>query len=401
MQKNRFFILCMILTMYSNLQFANKKRHATEQPALTKTEQSKKTKKNKSHTPQAIQELPAIKIEQPIIQPSVQPVFDIGLITGLPAKDQGADLFSYFLRPVSFSKEGISHFFKYTYNHESYTEYLPYNFSHMIQFLEFGQEQNQTEAYAKSIIKLFLQKIKGCDFINSYNLINSMPKIADALTPYTQKKEASMLAELQKQLKNRFSNIFSRYNAYFEKNPDAFLEALAEQIAKKTNEVQTQQHIEIEHVRKDILRFLETCINKLIWSSADAYDAWSAINELANQSENFLNKNLITDVDALDDLYWSLIHRFCYFIDIAHEDISQETFIQIINDIHKEGLILFQIEEQESLITTKKDFLLKKIKNYCPYIYQQKEYKIYTGSISSAIQASPSNDAVQTDQVVV
>jgi len=288
----------------------------------------------------------------------------------LPIFHQDNDLLHYFLRPINFTQNGIAHYFTHTYNHEKYTEYLPYNFSHMIQFLEFGQEQKQNERYAQSIIKLFLQKIKGCDFINSYSLLTTMPKLCDALEPYVQKKEASFLQELQQSLKSRFSSIFSTYHTYFQKNPDAFLDALSEQIAKKTNDVQTRQHIDVEHVKKDILRFLELCINKLIWSPQEGYDAWVAVNELAVMSQLFLDKNLITDVDALDDIYWSLIHRFCYFLDIAQTDISQEIFITIINDIHTQDLALLQIEEQEEGIINKKNYLLRKIKNYCSYIYK-------------------------------
>lgn len=379
MQKFYFLLFCMVLSIQSTLQLAT-----DIQPRKTK----------RTHASQN-----ATRVEQTIIQPaapSLKPVFELPQLSAAPSKDQNLDLFSYFLRPINFSKEGITHYFKYTYNHEKYTEYLPYNFSHMIQFLEFGQTHNQSEAYAKSIIKLFLQKIKGCDFINSYSLITAMPKLADSLAPYMIKKEETFLQELQKSLKNRFSNIFSTYYSYFQKSPDAFLDALAEQIAKKTNEVQTQQHIDVEQVKKDILRFLEACMSKLVWSPKDAYDAWVSINELATQTELFLDKKLLSDVDAFDDLCWSLVHRFCYFIDIAAGDIPQEIFIQIINDIHNEKLILFQIEEQEDLITSKKDFLLKKIKNYCPYVYPtiNKEYKIYTAqTILDTAQQKQKNPA--------
>ncbi len=358
MQKNHIMLFCMVLSIHSSLQLAN----------------DIQLHQNKSE--KAISGTTIIKPAAPVINP----IFEVPQLITAPSQDQNLDLFHYFMRDVNFSKDGITHYFKYIYNHEKYTEYLPYNFSHMIQFLEFGQSNNQSEAYAKSILKLFLQKIKGCDFINSYSMITAMPKLADALSPYMVKKEANFLEELQKSLKARFSNIFSTYFSYFQKNPDAFLEALSEQIAKKTNEVQTQQHVDVEQIRKDILRFLETCIGKLVWAPQDGYEAWIAINELATQSEQFLDKKLLSDVDAFDDICWSLIHRFCYFIDISAEDISQETFIQIINDIHNEKLILFEIEEQENIMTSKKDYLLKKIKNYCPYVYPTatKEYKTYT-----------------------
>lgn len=373
MQKKYLVLFCMLLSIQTHPQLATP--IASEQ-------------NYQNFVPQ----FQPARVDQSIIHPAhinQQALFEIPQLITAPSHDQSLDLFSYFLRPINFSKEGITHYFKYTYNHDQYTQYLPYNFSHMIQFLEFGQAHDQNQAYAKSILKLFLQKIKGCDFINSYSLISSMPKIADALTPYMIKQEASFLKELQQSLKHRFSNIFSTYMSYFQKNPDAFLDALAEQIAKKTNEVQTLQHVEVEHVKKDILRFLETCIGKLVWSPQDAYDAWISINELATQVENFLDKQLLCDVDAMDDLCWSLIHRFCYFLEIAADDISQETFIQIIKDIHQEKLVLFQIEEQEDLVTDKKNYLLKKIKNYCPYEYASARKKCKFYAAQTVIDAAP------------
>lgn len=398
MQKNVVLLFCMVLSIQSNLQLANDiqpnknmptktVRQATENNAAT-------TLQTKPTTPEQL--ISGTTIIKPIT-PQTSPVFEVPQLVVAPTHDQSLDLFHYFMRDINFSKDGITHYFKYIYNHEKYTEYLPYNFAHMIQFLEFGQANNQSEAYAKSIIKLFLQKIKGCDFINSYSMITAMPKLADALTPYMVKKEASFLDELQKSLKARFSNIFSTYFSYFQKNPDAFLEALSEQIAKKTNEVQTQQHVDVEQIRKDILRFLETCISKLVWAPEDAYEAWIAINELATQAEQFLDKRLLSDVDAFDDICWSLVHRFCYFLEISAEDISQDTFIQIINDIHNEKLILFEIEEQENIMTSKKDYLLKKIKNYCPYVYPTatKEYKIYTAQ--TVLDSAPQEPVAYTN----
>lgn len=375
----------MVLSIHSNLQLANssksarnRKNEIAAEKTTTNTMRDEKIITDKTSPDKNI-----ALVEQSIIKPApvmVQPILQLPSPVSAPSDNQDLDLFSYFLRPINFSKEGITFYFKYTYNHEKYTEYLPYNFSHMIQFLEFGQNNNQSEAYAKSIIKLFLQKIKGCDFINAYSLITSMPKLADVLGIYIEKKEATFLQELQKSLKARFSNIFSNYFSYFQKSPDAFLEALSEQIAKKTNEVQTQQHVDVEHIKKDILRFLETCISKLIWPPKDVYDAWTAVNEIACQAELFLDKKLLSDVDALDDICWSLIHRFCYFMELSADDMAQEDLIKIIHDIHEEKLLLLQIEEQEDLMSNKKEYLLKKIKNYCPYVYtpSTKEYKIYT-----------------------
>lgn len=364
MQSIHLIVLCALMSTTSALQSLENIQTEKNIPPTPTTSQSNQDSKIAE---QSVKDLPRVVTH-----------LELPEFMSVPSKDQSLDLFSYFLRPINFSKEGITHYFKYTYNHDKYTEYLPYNFAHMLQFLEFGQDNNQSEAYAKSIIKLFLQKIKGCDFINAYSLITTMPKLADALTPYMVKKEASFLQELQNNIKTRMSNIFSSYFSYFQKNPDAFLDALSEQIAKKTNDVQTQQHVDIEHIKKDILRFLETCMNKLIWSPEDAYQGWIAINELATLSEQFLDKKLISDIDALDDICWSLIHRFVYYLEISAADIKPEVFVQIVQDIYHEKLLLLEISEQEDLITNKKEYLLKKIKSLCPQaLPESKDYKVY------------------------
>lgn len=276
------------------------------------------------------------------------------------------DTVSFFLRPVTFTQDGIAHYFKYTYNHDNYINFLPYSFSHMLQFLEFGKTQENPEQFAKSVIKLFLQKIKACRFINAYNLLDFLPQFATSMQPFLQKKESSFLHNLQVSLKNKFTSVFSNYFPYFKKNPDAFLEALSEQIAHKTINKQTEQHIDVEHLKKDVLRFLEICINKLAWSPEDGYEAWVSLNKFAEATFAFLERKMITDIDAYDDLCWSLVHRFCYFVELWHEQLSAEFFTKVTNDLKHKRLLLTEVEEQEDFMRSKKDYLLRFIQKFAP-----------------------------------
>ena len=58
------------------------------------------------------------------------------------------DLINFFCKPIEFTPDGISYYFKYVYNHPEYVHYLPYSFSHMIQFLEYGTKSGQSEVFA-------------------------------------------------------------------------------------------------------------------------------------------------------------------------------------------------------------------------------------------------------------
>lgn len=271
------------------------------------------------------------------------------------------DLVNFFCKPIEFTPDGIAYYFKYVYNHPEYIHYLPYNFSHMIQFLEYGVESGQTEVFAVSVIKMFLQKIKAAPYVEAEAFAEFIPKFNKAIKPYLEKKEANFLNEMQIVLKEKLSEIFAKYFSYFQKNPDSFMTSLAEQIAKQTNQSITQQHIEVEQLKKDVLRFFELCANKLIWSSKDDIQTWYNCNRLAHECQICFDQKVLGDQNALDDMCWSFIHRFCYFVELSYHDLSKDFFSQILHDLQTKPLILIALEEQEDLMTCKKNHLIQRM----------------------------------------
>ncbi len=274
---------------------------------------------------------------------------------------QEVDLINFFCKPIEFTPDGISYYFKYVYNHPEYVHYLPYSFSHMIQFLEYGIKSGQSEVFAASIIKMFLQKIKAVSYVEAEAFAEFVPKFTQAMKPYLEKKEASFLNEMQVVLKEKLSTIFTKYFSYFQKNPDSFMTSLAEQIAKQTNQSVTQQHVEIAQLKKDVLRFLEMCANKLVWSSKDDLQVWYTCNRLAHECQLCLDQKVLCNPDALDDMCWSLIHRFCYFVELSSGSLNKNFYAQVLHDLQTKPLALVSLEEQEDLMTTKKAHLIMRM----------------------------------------
>jgi hypothetical protein len=274
---------------------------------------------------------------------------------------QEVDLISFFCKPITFTPDGISYYFKYVYNHPEYINYLPYSLSHMIQFLEYGQKSSQTEVFAASVIKMFMQKIKAVSYVEAEAFAEFLPKLTQAMKPYLEKKEANFLHEMQIVLKEKLTTIFSKYFSYFQKNPDGFMDSLAEQIAKQTNQSVTQQHIEVEHLKKDVLRFLELCANKLVWSSKDDLQVWYTCNRLAHECQICLDQKVLCNQDALDDMCWSFIHRFCYFVELSSGSLNKDFYCHVLHDLQTKPLILVALEEQEDLMTSKKSHLMMRM----------------------------------------
>lgn len=292
---------------------------------------------------------------------------------GFILSSQESDLINFFLRPIAFTPEGLSSYFQNVYNHPSYAEHLPYNFAHMIQFLEYGEQNDQDASFALSVIKLFTQKVKACPFIDATSFIVTIPHLTNMLTPYIQKKEASFLGDMKTKLKNHMTNIFSKYFSFFQSNPDAFMDALSKQIAQQTNHLHTQQHVDVAYLKKDFLRFFELCINKLILPADDMLESWSKIKEIADAFHENMKTKCFTGITAYDDICWSLIHRFCYILNLSYKTVPKETYNKMMQEICTQQIKLLKTEEQEKFIQTKKEFLLQKLDYYKHRAYPRKK----------------------------
>jgi len=285
-------------------------------------------------------------------------------INNFLAADQEADLVTFFLRPITFTSAGLKSYFEHVYNHPKYADYLQYNLAHMIQFLEYGLEHQQDTGFALSVIKLFTQKIKACPFVDGTNFTVFVPHLANTLQPYLDKKEAGFLEDIGSKLKLHMTNVFSKYFSYFKSNPDAFMDALSKQIAQQTNQLQTEQHVDIAYLQKDLLRFFELCINKLILPADDISACWKDINATADAFHAILKNNVLTGLTAFDDLSWSLVHRFCYILQLSYKTISQDTYNKIMGDIRNQSYKLLETAEQEEFIQTKRGYLLQQLDYY-------------------------------------
>jgi hypothetical protein len=325
------------------------------------------------------------KMTQPTEHVKEEPTFSLQS-EDLVLSSREADLINFFLRPITFSADGLASYFQYTYNHPQYAEHLPYNFAHMIQFLEYGEQHDQDASFSLSVIKLFTQKVKACPFIDGSSFATIVPHLAKALQPYIVKKEASFLGEIQSKLKLHMTNIFSKYFSYFQSNPDAFMDALSKQIAQQTNQLQTQQHVDVAHVKKDILRFFELCINKLILPADNIVESWEKINEIADSFYDTLQLQIFTGETACDDIAWSLIHRFCFILKLSHKTVSKDVYNQIMRDIRTKSFRLFQTEEQEKFILSKKNFLLQELDRYKHLAYPKQKQKDKLKSIMQSLE---------------
>lgn len=359
-----FFMYTNIVVTQQAIKVKEEKiKKNSNKQKIKKTEEESVIKADEAETLKSVQREPVANSEVELSIPKIQEIELLKDDKNSSITGHEVDMVNYFCKPIDFTPDGIAYYFKYVYNHPEYVYHLPYNLSHMIQFLKYGVESGQNEAFAASVIKMFLQKMKAAPYVEAESFAAFMPEFVKAMKPYLEKKEAKFLEDMQITLKNKLSEMFARYFNVFQKNPDEFMNSLAGQIVKQSNQSATQQHVETEQLKKDVVRFFEICTNKLIWSEKEDIQSWYNCNRLAHECQICLENGIICDTNALDDMCWSIIHRFCYFVDLSKESLSKDFYTQILDDLQTKPLLLVALEEQEDLMTKKREHMICKIKN--------------------------------------
>jgi len=114
----------------------------------------------------------------------------------------------------------------------------------------------------------------------------------------------------------------------------------------------------MELLRQMLIRFLEVGLNKLVWSPKEADKSWESVKTMSHQLAALMEYNIINDLNDLDELYWSLLHRYRYFIELHSTDLSLSFYQQVKADIMNKNLMLLELEEQETFIESKASCLL-------------------------------------------
>jgi hypothetical protein len=262
-------------------------------------------------------------------------------------------------------QENLLQSLQYELKDPSYrTTILPNNFNYLSQLLALGNKNGQPPAYARSVIKLFSNLLKSAEYVNAQALEQCMSNFSELVEPYfsltlsrtyithTALYDAHMFDRFKETVNNALYHTFSTEYESFRADPAHFLNSLSNTIV-----VLAQEEVTREQIRHSIMRFAEIALSKCIWDIAAPEKSWLTTKKIADHLATLLERNILEDTNDLDDLYWSLLTRYCYFIDIMATDLEPSFYIFIKNDIAAQGTILFDLPEQDSFVESKLSYM--------------------------------------------
>ena len=264
-----------------------------------------------------------------------------------------------FCAPLHFTQQGMQLYLQTIFNDPSYTQnFLPYSFSHFIQFLEQANVTRQTTSFMEYSLRLFCNKIKSAPHICADAFADMLEEMPRLMKSVIQEYPEINFDDIQTSFKNTMYEMFLNRFALFKQEPEKFLNDLSSSLVKKMDAAYClEERLARERLAQMLLRFLDITTLKLMWSPADQEAVWKSVLDISERFATLMDKNIITR-DGLDDVYRSLIERFCYFLDLAGSDLSADVLKKIKEDILEGKAMLFQLEEQEDLIETRAERLL-------------------------------------------
>ena len=244
--------------------------------------------------------------------------------------------------------QGVSRYLKDTFNTPLYAqEILPNNFFHLIELFQHGAETNKSKEYYESVLRLFTNKLKASSYINAYAfhdlLTQFVPLLGKQFVVDASKAFESLKDVINEMLLSTFVAKFPDFNA----NPGTFLESVSQDL---------QHAVEM---RKLLMFFLETSLNKLVWNPQDKEKTWDSVKKIAEQLNKLYKHSMVSDQDDLNNLYISLIERYCFFLDITSNQLPSSCYQKIKDDINSHKLAFLELAEQEQYLETKSQRMLR------------------------------------------
>ena len=243
-------------------------------------------------------------------------------------------------------------------------EILPNDFSYFTQLITFGTSTNQPPAYLRSIVKLFSNMLKSSHYVNAVAFSDMLETLPAELSPYfslpASRQYITNSALYDATFVDRFKTtvhtiLYSKFSTEYEsfrQDPDLFLRKISGNIVTIAQEELMQ-----EQLRQGVIRFCEIALSKLIWNATTEEQTWSVTKRIAEQLATLLAHNILDDSNDLDDLHWTLLNRYCYFIELTATDMPASFYKAIKQDISSHDIVLFALKEQDYIVEPKLSYM--------------------------------------------
>lgn len=247
---------------------------------------------------------------------------------------------------------------------------LSQNGAPLVDYLKVCNELNLDVESLYIALRLFYNKMKACELIDPSVINHILSQMPDNLAKYFDPEYE------KKQLVDRFEREFKRVTTLhlanhfdlFQEKRDQFVTDLSKELSKTTHfqlkeSEENTVHEYTERLRQTIIRFIDNALSRMLWQPTMFESIWPAFMSTADHIYTLARKNIINHMDDVDDLCWSLVHRFCYFLELYGSTLPRAFYDDIERQITDGEVFFLEVGEQDEGVTSKKDILMQALLN--------------------------------------
>jgi len=260
---------------------------------------------------------------------------------------------------------------KNAYNNPTYADVLSQDSTDIVQFLELSNELNLSIDTVYIGVRLFYNKIKSCELVDDTVVNPVLAAFSQFLAKFYSVQEADIeknnLDFIKKNIENVILSRFISNMNQFQSSPDNFITNLAAEITNslkqefEKHEKKSMKKEMQERLRHVTIRFVDTALAKTMWNPKSPEGIWRSFIDTANRLQVLGAHDIINHMDDLDDLLWSLVHRFCFFLDFAGSTLPLTFYDEIEQDLINKVVFFLEMKEQDEGITSKKEMLAESL----------------------------------------
>lgn len=238
-----------------------------------------------------------------------------------------------------------------------------------IEFWRTASETNLDVEKAYTCMRLFFnnnQKSELVDYTTVEQTLTVMPQLFEKYFETVGVANGEFRI-IQESVEDLLLKSFTEQMNRFQSEPDVFLNKISLDVvdivkSRLTMIRQEREEIEFkEKLRNIVIRFIDSMLNKLIWYE-DAYQSiWPSFIGIGDKLHVIGTRGIINDQDNLDELWNTLVTRFCWFLDFKGSVLPVEFFEQIEEDLKNNIVFFLEVEEQDKGIKSKKEILAEAV----------------------------------------
>ena len=267
---------------------------------------------------------------------------------------------------TDFYSQAMSLYITKIYNGSDYAKHLSQDGTHIIEFFALSDEFNLNSEAVYTGMRLFYNKLKEAEVIDDTVVTALLNELPSALENYFPLKHSQTKKSQKSSAKVIENVILTEVTDHLQKPKHsnvAFFRDLSEKIAHiMTKPVSEDEKAQMrERLRGLSVKFVELLISKMIWYPNNYQEIWQSVIGIAHNIHLLGANGIINHMDDIDDLLWSLVNRFNFFLEQFGSSLPISFYESIEHDISNHLVFFLESPELDEGITPKRDKLLESL----------------------------------------